>query len=575
MIFTEVDDVILEFILDYQKRFFLHGKILYPTIKVISARSNTRIFFPDFNPKEQPFSEVQPVTLEGSFENIQKAVALFEQEALNFAERFQQQQQREREREIENRERIREQHQQREREREKETETRKQIMKKEPTTATNTNNNSGNNQSTNERNELSDETTKSSKAIHNNNEQTTNNNRTVNAIEKRHNNNNSSSNKSNNNTNNSNFEKDKLNQKNDEDNQKQKTLNKDPHTYSNRTKTTTTSTPVNTPNNSDISTQPTPINPMTAATNINNITKTPITKITRSIDVPSNIVGLLLSKKSKVKQSVMNQIQQNTRTLISKVVTSSGTDSNGGKQLPNTSTTDSDRRRKKFDDEEGENDEDNNLNLEEEDDEDEAGIGSEEDEEENEEEPEDESTAQEPEEGKKVEVTGDEPPFVEFKIVGSSIEAVNMAYHLLERIIAGERIKDVMESLAQKLQALGLGIADGGVGGAHIYSQRNNAPYSYNATGSSAAGYRDRVREREKERDRSDLHRENKPPREQDRGAGRDSWRDSTTKSGYQSRSSGAGGGVQGRGPPARETKEGDITANKSKRSNFHSGNKK
>lgn len=70
---VEIDDVVLEFTLNYRKKFFLYGKFLEPTIKFVSAKSNVRIFFPaDFKPREQSFSEAEPMTLEGSFADVLK-----------------------------------------------------------------------------------------------------------------------------------------------------------------------------------------------------------------------------------------------------------------------------------------------------------------------------------------------------------------------------------------------------------------------------------------------------------------------------------------------------------------------
>lgn len=71
--YVEIDDVVLEFTLNYRKKFFLYGKFLEPTIKFVSAKSNVRIFFPaDFKPREQSFSEAEPMTLEGSFADVLK-----------------------------------------------------------------------------------------------------------------------------------------------------------------------------------------------------------------------------------------------------------------------------------------------------------------------------------------------------------------------------------------------------------------------------------------------------------------------------------------------------------------------
>jgi hypothetical protein len=72
--FTEVDEAVLEFIINYRKPFFLYGGKRFGTISKISAESNTRIYFPDFNPKEQSFKEIQPFTLEGNSWDIRRLV---------------------------------------------------------------------------------------------------------------------------------------------------------------------------------------------------------------------------------------------------------------------------------------------------------------------------------------------------------------------------------------------------------------------------------------------------------------------------------------------------------------------
>lgn len=69
---TEVDEVVLEFTINYRRKFFLYGKGIQPAIRLISARTNVRIFFPDFNPKEQSFAEAEPFTLEGRFVDVVK-----------------------------------------------------------------------------------------------------------------------------------------------------------------------------------------------------------------------------------------------------------------------------------------------------------------------------------------------------------------------------------------------------------------------------------------------------------------------------------------------------------------------
>lgn len=64
--------MVLEFTINYRKPFFLYGGRKFGIIKKISAETNVRIFFPEFNPKEQQFKDALPVTLEGSAENVRK-----------------------------------------------------------------------------------------------------------------------------------------------------------------------------------------------------------------------------------------------------------------------------------------------------------------------------------------------------------------------------------------------------------------------------------------------------------------------------------------------------------------------
>jgi hypothetical protein len=73
---------VFEFTINYRKPFFLFGGKKFGIIRTISAETSVRIFFPEFNPKVQPFKEALPVTLEGNSANVRKAVGLFEREAL-------------------------------------------------------------------------------------------------------------------------------------------------------------------------------------------------------------------------------------------------------------------------------------------------------------------------------------------------------------------------------------------------------------------------------------------------------------------------------------------------------------
>lgn len=69
---TEVDDVVLEFIINYRKPFFLYGGKKFPILRNLSAETNVRMDFPEFNPKEQSYKEAQPVTLEGNSEDVKR-----------------------------------------------------------------------------------------------------------------------------------------------------------------------------------------------------------------------------------------------------------------------------------------------------------------------------------------------------------------------------------------------------------------------------------------------------------------------------------------------------------------------
>lgn len=69
---TEVDDVVLEFTINYRKPFFLYGGRKFGILKKISADTSVRIFFPEFNPKTQAFKDAQPVSLEGNSDNVKR-----------------------------------------------------------------------------------------------------------------------------------------------------------------------------------------------------------------------------------------------------------------------------------------------------------------------------------------------------------------------------------------------------------------------------------------------------------------------------------------------------------------------
>jgi hypothetical protein len=69
---TEVDEVVLEYTINYRKPFFIYGAKKFNIVRQISADTNVRIFFPEFNPKEQAFKEAQPMTLEGNSEDVRR-----------------------------------------------------------------------------------------------------------------------------------------------------------------------------------------------------------------------------------------------------------------------------------------------------------------------------------------------------------------------------------------------------------------------------------------------------------------------------------------------------------------------
>lgn len=62
--------MVLEFTINYRKPFFIYGGKKYAIVRKISADTNVRIFFPEFNPKEQSFKEALPMTLEGNSEDV-------------------------------------------------------------------------------------------------------------------------------------------------------------------------------------------------------------------------------------------------------------------------------------------------------------------------------------------------------------------------------------------------------------------------------------------------------------------------------------------------------------------------
>lgn len=65
----------LEYTINRNKPFFIFGKTKMNVIKVLSAKSNVRIYLPELvNPKEQKEykPQTEPMTLEGNFDNVKK-----------------------------------------------------------------------------------------------------------------------------------------------------------------------------------------------------------------------------------------------------------------------------------------------------------------------------------------------------------------------------------------------------------------------------------------------------------------------------------------------------------------------
>jgi hypothetical protein len=72
-LFIEVDDVVLEFHVNNRKPFFIYGKSKLNIVRLISAKSNVRVFLPELGLKEQTLHEkIPPMTLEGSFDNVKR-----------------------------------------------------------------------------------------------------------------------------------------------------------------------------------------------------------------------------------------------------------------------------------------------------------------------------------------------------------------------------------------------------------------------------------------------------------------------------------------------------------------------
>eukprot|EP01031_Cornospumella_fuschlensis_P037892 gene37892-46030_t len=84
LVHGEVDDVVLEFTINYKKPFFLYGKQKDEQLRRLSARASVRIFMPDFDHKKMLYRDAEAVTLEGSMEQVTQAVLLLEEEAVAY-----------------------------------------------------------------------------------------------------------------------------------------------------------------------------------------------------------------------------------------------------------------------------------------------------------------------------------------------------------------------------------------------------------------------------------------------------------------------------------------------------------
>jgi hypothetical protein len=416
---------VLEYTINYRKKFFLYGKGIQPTIRLISARANVRILFPDFNPKEQSFSEAEPFTLEGRFVDVVKAVALLEQEALKYAEGMKERaaalEAKEREAK-ENRDKLRDA-----KEKEKDTTAKSKIA---PTVILDRKSVPVSGPPANERGSGPDRTkpreipTGKSAAKASSPEQE----KKVKDIEK------------------------------DVSNDQAKsvfkamvstTVTKDTakpsfsttNVTNNRTEQSTP--PIAPMLSSKTSSQPNVASPISTgnssklvkdaeAFSAAEIAENPSVsiekgaKFSRSIDIPYNIVGLLLSKKPRVKLSIMNQIQSSTRTLISKVIAAADT----ARSSLTIKEARHEIRRRRVDEDEDKSSDGSDFDKEDEeshiDDADVTNLA---------------PTANISD--------ADQPPVV-FNIVGYSIDNVKGAYDYLERIIKGERIKEVVDSIPKR-----------------------------------------------------------------------------------------------------------------------------
>jgi hypothetical protein len=432
----EVDEVVLEFTINYRRKFFLYGKGIQPAIRLISARTNVRIFFPDFNPKEQSFAEAEPFTLEGRFVDVVKAVALLEQEALKYVEMMKERaaaleaKEKQEKEAKEKRDKLRDA-----KEKEKDVTVKSKLT---PTVILDRKAGPVSGPPAEERGSGVDRT--KAKEVPTG--------------------------------------KSAIKVASSEQEKKVKDIKKDVSidqakpaaktaastaSTKNTVKPAVSSAPTNVPVAPSTVKSTPPIAPtlsnvassepkISSARSTGNSSKplkgTPAEttegvsaedkpsvsvekgeKVSRLIDIPYNIVGLLLSKKPRVKLSIMNQIQSNTRTFISKVISAP----DAGKSSLTQSSGREDRhgkRRRRIDAEEEESSDESDSE--------------EEDEESKNDEAEETDVA-----AKAIIADADQPP-VAFNIVGYSMDNVNAAYGYLERIIKGERIKDVLDSIPKR-----------------------------------------------------------------------------------------------------------------------------
>lgn len=173
----------------------------------------------------------------------------------------------------------------------------------------------------------------------------------------------------------------------------------------------------------------------------NKVARAPITSgdnsLERLIEIPSNLVGLLLSKQNSAKISIMNQIQHGTHTIISKITTASSSTAKATAQTVPPSEEKGPIRRRKAREEASQSGSESGS---------EEDDGSQEDSASEEEEEEEEHVGEVGRiEAVEQKVEGD----VVFRIFGQDATCVNAAHELLSRIVVGDRIPLVMKSLKE------------------------------------------------------------------------------------------------------------------------------